>query len=179
MAQYFRKGRRYSPAEIFALLLPVETGKRPAGTRELDGDPMYFTSLRYHVFKKDLCCASCGIQGQYFVKEANLTSERTRYHLNLYAVNEAGEEVLMTKDHILPRKRGGKDTLTNLETMCSPCNAAKGARTDIDRILQLPDSDLTNVSPRLLADLLDARTRHPINVTNHTTHLTVTRKEPA
>jgi 5-methylcytosine-specific restriction endonuclease McrA len=31
----------------------------------------------------------------------------------------------MTIDHILPRSKGGKDTLENLQPMCSSCNAKK------------------------------------------------------
>ena len=33
-------------------------------------------------------------------------------------------------DHILPRKHGGKDDLTNLQALCFKCNANKGARDD-------------------------------------------------
>jgi 5-methylcytosine-specific restriction endonuclease McrA len=32
----------------------------------------------------------------------------------------------MTIDHIIPRSKGGKDTLKNLDPMCSECNAKKG-----------------------------------------------------
>jgi diadenosine tetraphosphate (Ap4A) HIT family hydrolase len=35
-------------------------------------------------------------------------------------------------DHILPRKRGGSDDLTNLQALCFKCNANKGARDDED-----------------------------------------------
>lgn len=35
-------------------------------------------------------------------------------------------------DHIVPRKHGGKDDLTNLQALCFRCNANKGARDDED-----------------------------------------------
>lgn len=35
----------------------------------------------------------------------------------------------LTRDHIIPRSRGGKDVWTNVATACSRCNHAKGART--------------------------------------------------
>ncbi len=58
-------------------------------------------------------------------------------HLNLYHVQEEEEKgewknlakdgmVLMTKDHIIPRSKGGPTTLENLQTMCSICNGKKG-----------------------------------------------------
>lgn len=48
------------------------------------------------------------------------------YHLNLYAVDENGKEILMTKDHIIPKSKGGKDHISNYQTMCVRCNMTKG-----------------------------------------------------
>lgn len=36
---------------------------------------------------------------------------------------------VLTRDHIVPRSRGGKDCWTNVATACPRCNHAKGART--------------------------------------------------
>lgn len=91
------------------------------------GDEIKLHSLRYLVFfEKGMTCVSCGIQGKFFAKERNPTDKR--YHLNLYAVNDKGEEVLMTKDHIIPVSLGGKNTLDNLQCMCELCNATKGCQ---------------------------------------------------
>ncbi|KZY66691.1 MULTISPECIES: HNH endonuclease [unclassified Oleiphilus] len=35
----------------------------------------------------------------------------------------------LTRDHIHPRSRGGKDVWTNVVSACKPCNQRKGART--------------------------------------------------
>lgn len=48
------------------------------------------------------------------------------YHFNLYALKENGHEVLMTKDHIIPKCKGGGLSLSNLQTMCHKCNQKKG-----------------------------------------------------
>jgi 5-methylcytosine-specific restriction endonuclease McrA len=32
----------------------------------------------------------------------------------------------MTKDHIVPKSKGGKDMLSNTQTMCVICNTKKG-----------------------------------------------------
>ena len=52
------------------------------------------------------------------------------YHLNLYAVDNNGDEILMTKDHILPHSKGGADDINNYQTMCKLCNEAKGNKLE-------------------------------------------------
>lgn len=93
--------------------------------RIYNGDMIKMGSLRYQVFAlKGLCCVSCGIKGEYFAKEKNPKDKS--YHLNLYGKTSTGDEVMLTKDHIIPKSLGGLDTLDNLQTMCKVCNEAKG-----------------------------------------------------
>jgi diadenosine tetraphosphate (Ap4A) HIT family hydrolase len=42
------------------------------------------------------------------------------------------KERFLEVDHIIPRKHGGQDDLTNLQALCYKCNANKGARDDTD-----------------------------------------------
>jgi hypothetical protein len=46
-------------------------------------------------------------------------------HFNLYAEEDA-RLILMTKDHILAKSKGGQDVLENFQTMCAICNNLKG-----------------------------------------------------
>lgn len=89
-----------------------------------DGRTFNRNSPRMVLFQtKGTTCVTCGIQGTVFVLEThdmNFTP-----HLNLYAINDVNEYVLMTKDHIQPRSKGGKNELANYETMCQPCNTQK------------------------------------------------------
>jgi ATP adenylyltransferase len=63
-------------------------------------------SLRYEVLKRaGFRCELCGI---------------------------SADDRAIEVDHILPRKHGGKDDLTNLQALCFKCNANKGARDDED-----------------------------------------------
>jgi 5-methylcytosine-specific restriction endonuclease McrA len=87
-------------------------------------------SIRYKVFRQSLSCKHCGLRGEYFAVEKHIhgydaSVENTRYHLNLYA-RVGDEEILFTKDHILPKSLGGKDDLENLQTLCVKCNHKKG-----------------------------------------------------
>jgi ATP adenylyltransferase len=63
-------------------------------------------SLRYDVLKRaGFRCELCGI---------------------------SADERAIEVDHILPRKHGGADELSNLQALCFKCNANKGARDDQD-----------------------------------------------
>lgn len=81
-------------------------------------------SARYHVFAKSLSCVGCGIVGTKFLLQRdrwNLDAPAKSAHFNLYAEKD-GELILMTKDHIIPKSKGGKDHIDNYQTMCKPCN---------------------------------------------------------
>jgi diadenosine tetraphosphate (Ap4A) HIT family hydrolase len=63
-------------------------------------------TLRYEVFKRaGFRCELCGV---------------------------SAEECALQVDHIVPRKHGGTDDLTNLQALCYKCNANKGARDATD-----------------------------------------------
>jgi 5-methylcytosine-specific restriction endonuclease McrA len=120
-------------------------GRRLAGTERTekvypgrDGSPyrVHMDSLRYQIFARPdgLKCAYCGIVGEIFVleKPEDPTCPEDRAHFNLYAMVKlpdndprVWQRVLMTKDHVVPKSKGGKDHLGNLRTCCSPCNTEK------------------------------------------------------
>ena len=95
-------------------------------TLKIAGHNVKMWSLRYYNFKNNgTVCVSCGLKGEYFRLERHALGGRTSFHFNLYAVN--GNEILMTKDHIIPKSKGGKNHLNNLQTMCTKCNCRKGS----------------------------------------------------
>jgi 5-methylcytosine-specific restriction endonuclease McrA len=94
-----------------------------------DGDRIKGNSHRYQTFfTKGVKCVCCGIEGKHFAKEKY--KKCNTYHLNLYALDDNGNEVLMTKDHIIPKSKGGIDDISNYQTMCEPCNMAKGNKME-------------------------------------------------
>lgn len=89
----------------------------------VEGHDVYTTSLRYKTFiEKGYTCVCCGRVGAYYALEKFIGSKKPRAHFNLYS----SDDVLMTKDHILPKSKGGADCIENMQTMCTICNGTKG-----------------------------------------------------
>ena len=113
----------YSLTEVFALM---EAGLNRAVLP--DGNSVKLSSPRLKMFyEKGVECVTCGLQGTVFRLES---SAQETPHLNLYAVAE-GKWVLMTKDHIHPKSKGGAEHMDNFQVMCQPCNGKKGCKVEV------------------------------------------------
>ena len=121
---------RYTLDEVLPFILVgslQDVKKHPEARRMYGGFSVKLYSLRLQTFKvKGIKCVSCEIEGQYFILEEH--HKQGTPHFGLYAVDQTGAEVLMTKDHIIPKSTGGKDFLENLQPMCARCNTQKGAK---------------------------------------------------
>jgi len=96
-----------------------ETFKTPDGTEY----KVNTSSLRYHVFAQSSICECCGLQGKRMLLD--LPPGAITPHFNLYG-EDGNELILMTKDHKIPKSKGGSDNLDNFQTLCTRCNNAKG-----------------------------------------------------
>lgn len=88
------------------------------------GDVVYkvkMNSDRYFLFRKNRNCVVCNLEGTKMILDLDVNNSS---HFNLYGV-ENNKLILMTKDHILPKSKGGKDNLSNYQTMCCICNNLK------------------------------------------------------
>jgi len=88
-----------------------------AGKNIITFDPRYRA-----FFEKGYKCVTCGIEGEYFALER---CGGRGWHLNLYAIDESGKDVLMTRDHIVPRSISHDNSIDNMQTMCTFCNQDK------------------------------------------------------
>jgi 5-methylcytosine-specific restriction endonuclease McrA len=124
----------YDPEEV----LPHVTNSNRIAKKSFqskDGDffKVKINSKRLRLFKNSCKCVCCGIEGVIFVLERH---GKENPHINLYAIDDDDELILMTKDHILPVSKAGPDSLGNLQTMCSVCNGLKGGFPITNKDLQ-------------------------------------------
>jgi 5-methylcytosine-specific restriction endonuclease McrA len=107
---------------------------------EVNGHLVRIATLRLQTFaSRGYACCICGVRGSFFALER--VNAKESYHLNFYAVDRAGEECLMTRDHIQPRALGGQDNLSNSRTMCLLCNNKLGEETvrQLDAMKKAPE----------------------------------------
>lgn len=79
---------------------------------------------KYFVFKENPNCVVCGLKGKKMILEESVFNKS--FHFNLYG-EENNQLILITKDHIKPRKSGGRNIFSNYQSMCSVCNQLKGS----------------------------------------------------
>lgn len=93
------------------------------------GVRFHVRSDRYdNLFMNGTKCKRCGLEGRYFWLESNSrdkNGEWKNFHFNLYGIDKHGNEVQLTKDHIVPKSKGGKDCICNYQTLCRVCNEKK------------------------------------------------------
>ncbi len=83
-------------------------------------------------------------------------------HMCLYC-GENFPDHLLTRDHVVPRSKGGEDRWANVVTACRRCNVKKGARTPEEAGMPLlavpfvpnPAEYLALLNRRILADQMD------------------------
>jgi len=93
-----------------------------------DGAEVNIGMLNIRLYAAKGCdCIHCKLEGKFFRVErmGRGNSIFNEWHLNLYGVNDYGTEILMTKDHIHARSKGGTDEIKNLQPMCEICNVKK------------------------------------------------------
>lgn len=123
--QYERIDIPLDPSDIIPLI------RSPGKKSEVLGILVRTTGTRLNTFVLNLDCV-CGTKGVCFYLERqkrwpgkSKVPFLEGWHLNLYGRNRHGHLVLMTRDHVIPRSKGGPNRMHNCQTMCAPCNRRK------------------------------------------------------
>lgn len=106
-------------------VLPYTRGKHPhERTYTVNGKKykVYMRSSRFKLFSRSRKCVCCGLVGKWMVLD--LCKGHSRPHFNLYGKRK-GKLILFTRDHIVPKSKGGGNNLSNYQTMCVTCNGKK------------------------------------------------------
>lgn len=124
----------YSIEQVFGLIqgkgdtAEVRTKVLVEGKRTNKTFQVRIKSSRFTCFMKSkFRCVACGLKGNVM----GLTFGGNPVpHFNLYHRTDDGKLILFTKDHILPRSKGGPNRQSNYQTMCTKCNSKKGNSLD-------------------------------------------------
>ena len=68
---------------------------------------------------RKIFCVNCNLEATHFKLESSLGDDSP--HFNLYS----SEDILFTKDHVIPKSKGGANSLSNYQVMCTKCNLEK------------------------------------------------------
>lgn len=145
----------FAPEDVFPFIT-LEDSKKEFVAEGISYQ-VRMNSDRYHVFKNNPLCVACGIQGKHMVLDMNPGDSSP--HFNFYA-EEYGRLVLMTKDHILAKSKGGEDILSNYATMCSVCNNLKAnydlSNDQVSKLRHLHNNE-DKIPRKELRDLINNR----------------------
>lgn len=125
--------RAYSVDQIFDFI-----GQNKSEAYYVDDDGNRCKLKRARIFHEiGLCCAEpgCALTGTFFALERWPDGDM---HFDLFAVDGFGDDVLMTVDHLYPKSRGGKSSVSNYRPMCRVHNELKADTVMHVEKLELP-----------------------------------------
>lgn len=79
----------------------------------------------YEKYKNKCKCDICGLEAKYMVLEKSKDVVNDYFHFNLYTINKDNQEIYFNIDHVIPKSKGGKNELENMQLTCEICNSKK------------------------------------------------------
>lgn len=116
--KFIKRVKVYSPEVIFEFMK-----NNPKEMFYVDEEGNRCKLRRARVFFEKGCkCKLCPTTGSFFALEQWKAGD---FHFDFFAIDQDGDEVLMTIDHIVPKSKGGPDHIDNYDPMCKVCNEIK------------------------------------------------------
>jgi 5-methylcytosine-specific restriction endonuclease McrA len=71
-----------------------------------------------------------GVPGSHTLAEWRAL--KAHYSYRCLCCGKSEPQIMLTEDHVIPVTKGGSDNISNIQPLCSPCNASKGNRRSTD-----------------------------------------------
>ena len=137
--QYFH-GEKINVEDALPLILDTLIEKT-----NFQGYYVNIMSVRLQTFTHNLNCVECKRKGTHF----RVQGYKEEYHLGLWS----DDGIEMTKDHIIPKRYGGHNTIDNMQTMCAECNCSKGSSFEQNDFIHGKGSLTYNEAVKMRGDL--------------------------
>lgn len=111
---------------------------------------------------KGTSCQGCGLEANKFIMQhqGHVPCTRRgvcqRSNANLYWESDTGEQKMFTKDHIIPKSKGGLSAIWNYQLMCESCNMEKADTLPTDEQLSVINY-YRSFHPRELENMIRAQ----------------------
>lgn len=83
---------------------------------------IYLTPTVKTIIKDNFTCVICNKKAVKAILRSNKSGNSRSILINFYTKGN----ILLTKDHIIPKANNGKNELSNYQCMCQQCNLEKG-----------------------------------------------------
>jgi 5-methylcytosine-specific restriction endonuclease McrA len=114
------------PVEDFLEHVPLDNKSKLPLNKEYFGQSVRMSRERYKVFAMNgTQCKKCGRRGTIAAIQKHTSQQAKNCHVNIYGYSRDGRKFMMQIDHIIPRARGGPNTIENKQPLCSFCNNKK------------------------------------------------------
>lgn len=93
---------------------------------------------------QEIKCWNCECIADRWIAEKGRSDKMGSPVLNLWGTAADGHLVMMTRDHIIPKSKGGVDDIANLRPGCADCNSSRG------NVINKADREFMKAHPELI-----------------------------